>query len=782
MREPQSYTTDHSKVRHLSYLVAVLCILSPLMIGGAPSWALSICSIFSLYLLFILARSGLYLRSWGSVLFVGYWLSAFGAVISLVPLSPSTIKLLSDYTAQIWEQTSIVLQYEGITELTWRLSLTPVETIDWLCLQLTCLIVTYLTYHLHQQRWSILVAIALIGPFLVLLGFFHALFDFQKIYGLYQSLDRQYLKGFVTPIINHNTASSVLLMSAVCSFGVGLHYFQLRRVDDRHLKVWPWMTSVVISSIGVLSCGSRAGMCALLMGILLLYLRARKQLELQTSKWIWILGGFVLLIAMNLLEWRSLNNLFHRDITKQDLSYLLEDDAYPRFLVWEDCLTYLKHYGFWGTGRGSFGEVYMSLQSFSSRMWISSPESHPLQQVTEGGILGGIGGCLFPLWAWLVWWKRSLNQAHLSAFGIWIALAAVACHQLFDFGFEYAGLSIPIAALWGILWSYLPVIENRREQTLRIQSRTQRLLILSSIGLSSVLICSLHHQMTQANYRLRDAVRQTRLNTDLNHMKTFDYLSQHPASAHLALEVLLSRVKAWQRPLETELSDEQQSLLMKWLTLVKQRGPRLSTPYQVEGRLLASEGLFELAGLSYAQSINQAPWRFTELSKELIQFKSITPDLLIDKLQAPYLRVIKSEQGHLAMLQLIQLSSFWRSTLLDQGSIKRYGSKGVARIREEILATCSMPKFKQTPLCISLLREIQLSLKQWTPSEQSTLDQSLMLLDLLTVQSLLVGGHEKDTLYKERDDLSCALLQRHEHEKLVRRSQKWGIHPRCLKR
>jgi len=700
---------DQAKLRQLSGLLATLTLLSPLLIGGVPAWSLVICAALSLCGLGLVLLSGAYLRSLRLLMFSGSLLSVAGALISLIPLSTQTVKASGSGVMTIWAQLAELAAGEGAMSPSWTLSVTPVETLGWVALELCCLTVAYLALHLHRERRVSLIGLASVGPLLTILGLAHAGLGLDKIYGLYQSVDREALRGFYTPMINQNSAASLMLLSALSALGVGLH--QLSREEREGLGSrehrW-WLSAACVSSFGVALCSSRAALLALIIGLISLVWTARAQLKLRP---LYVgLGALALLLSLRAVEWGSLMSLMSWGAERGEGSFLSERHPYPRLLVWRDCLSYLQQHWLWGSGRGSFGEVYMSFQSFSARMWISHPESHPLQQLSEGGLLGFIGGVSLPLIAWWTWLRRSMGRAHLSALGLWVALGAVCAHQLADFGFERAGLSLPVAVAWGLLWSYLPARDEQRERLLRERSRARRAFMLITLGVGLASSIALYYASAREGLKLRDVALKERSSELKPDRVSVSALSLHPASAHIAQELLLQRARLWLSSSARPLSEEEAASLRRWLRFVKLRGPQQSVPFQVEGRLLRLEGLGELAGLSYRAALARAPWRFRELSDELLKGGLVRPDYVPSRSRAAFMRRVYEQLGSLAFVRLSLAREGWRRRLTGLESHQdQEGASSVAQQRAVILKACATQRarLEGSEGCLTLLSEMQ---------------------------------------------------------------------------
>ena len=671
-----------------------------------------------------------------SWLSAGYLVSTLGGLISLLPLTLEQLTHLSPQVGARWRELTGLIN----EPLEGSLTLTPIETWTWLTLELSCVVVAYVAAHTHRDRRPILSALALIGPLLTLLGALHEALGLEAVYGLYQSLDREALRGFVTPMINLNHAASLMSLSALVSLGLGLHTLKTTQKEGRQstLSARVWLGGALISALGVMISGSRAGSVALFFGVIVSVRRAIKRglshgLSDELSP-LWaalaVLSLAVLLLSTLLWGgWAQFSALM--TFSASDGSFLSDPNAYPRLSVWRDTIPYIKDHALWGSGHGSFGEVFTSYQQFATRMWASSPESHPLQQLTEGGFLGLIGGVALPLIGWRVWWRRSRGEAHEAAFGLWVGLGVVGAHQLVDFGFEYAGLSLPVAVAWGLLWSYLPIKEQPlKKRTLRFQPTK-----LALIALLLLLGVSVWRQQSSARWRLRSLSQELselagqqgqRAEDEMFESVLASALKRHPASAHLALYGALNRAdelfKSAQiqdpQGKEREALSALEQELSAWLKYSRARARYLSSLSQLEARRLRAQGFPELAALSYHRALQEAPWRFKELASELIETDAWSLELLTPSVRAPFVRLVRDQRGVEGMLEALHegLTSAPELMVNKNRALER---EAIA-LRRLALIYCGQRAYRAQDACRSLMGIFAQRLKQSLRSKKAT--------------------------------------------------------------
>ncbi|MBM4292459.1 MAG: hypothetical protein FJ138_14330, partial [Deltaproteobacteria bacterium] len=508
--------------------VGALCLLAPLAVGGAPAWSqatLSLLAAAAALQLSAAARSrgGARLASPGAMWLAGPLLSLAGALLSLAPLRWLRPHLSVEGAAALDALTD-PLDAAALGAPLWGgATLTPVETLSWAALQATFCLTAYLAYHLHPHRLRALQALALAGPALTLYGLTHEALDLRALYGAYASADRAALTGFVTPIINHNSAASLMLLSGLVALGLSA----TRRPA--------WALCAALSALGVWRCEARAavGVGVAALGALAC-LHPPAPLRALGARGARAAALLAAAAALALTAWWARASHLAIEATASWST----PSPYPRLQVWRDALSLAQERWALGVGRGAFGEAFTRHQRFSHRQWISHVESHPLEQLLEGGALGLLGGALLPAVAWLAWRARARGEAHAAATALWLGLGAVGAHQCFDFGLNQAGLALPVAVGWGALWSYIAPAPPPHKRPRRPPRALTAAALLSALTAALALAASPH--------QLRPTLRALAAlpDPDERAARAARALGHHPTSAHITQRAALGHAAA----------------------------------------------------------------------------------------------------------------------------------------------------------------------------------------------------------------------------------------------
>lgn len=737
---------DPSGVVARALTLGGLSLIAPLLLGGAPSWAqATLCALVALAAL-QLARArqrgkGARLSSPLTLWLAGPLISLTGALISLIPLRWLHPHLSPEGALTLNQLTDPLSAAKLNAPLWGGLSLTPAETLSWVCLQAAFCLTAYLAYHLHPHRLRALTGIALTGSALTLYGLLHDTLGLRALYGIYESTDREALRGFFTPIINPNSAASLMLLSALTA--LGLAYTQRRA----------WALCAALSLVGIWRCESRGALIAVSAALALLSYLHPPHLTALTERKARLLTLLGALTALTSAAWWA--GVTHT--AQEGARSWLTPTPYPRFIVWGDALPIAQERWLSGVGRGAFGEVFTRYQSFSHRQWISHIESHPLEQLIEGGALGLIGGALLPALAWITWRVRARGESHPTATALWIGVGAVGLHQCLDFGLNQAGLALPLAVAWGVMWSYLTAQSHQSQersssarsssarpsssQRAKRKRRATTALCLAAVALLALTALTLH----TSPLHLRPTLSALTATHDpaARAQSAREALGLHPMSAHITQEVALGYATAlglWEptphlhrephlesgahgkdssEPPQAEARAEAQAeALYLWTQATKRRAPRFITPHLIEARGYAQEGLSDLATLSYLHAINLAPWHLTQLIREAravsatpLDLTPLHPELITPTLEA--LRRAHNNQDALKSLTLLPITQRLATPALRGAQL-------------------SLARGQCDPLSISALRE--LARGALNPNEPCALTFDRALASLLSAR------------------------------------------------
>jgi hypothetical protein len=119
--------------------------------------------------------------------------------------------------------------------------------------------------------------------------------------------------------------------------------------------------------------------------------------------------------------------------------------ADTRFGVTRDATRMVRDHAVVGAGVGTFSLAFARYSERNARNRFAFVENEYLQVAIDSGVLGALAvlaGLLVGLrWAW-----RSMRESSPSARAAWVALAALALHNLVDFNFETGGVAVAVCA------------------------------------------------------------------------------------------------------------------------------------------------------------------------------------------------------------------------------------------------------------------------------------------------------------------------------------------------
>ena len=146
---------------------------------------------------------------------LGAWVTLAGALISLIPLSSDLLALISPLSEEAWRQTAHLISLDATNppQVKPSLSLSPSQTWRWCALQVSWILIAYLSAITRGARKPLLWGVMLSGPLLSFVGIGHWITDASIPYGVFEMRDRSALSAFFTPLINNNHAASVMMIS-----------------------------------------------------------------------------------------------------------------------------------------------------------------------------------------------------------------------------------------------------------------------------------------------------------------------------------------------------------------------------------------------------------------------------------------------------------------------------------------------------------------------------------------------------------------------------------------
>jgi hypothetical protein len=328
-----------------------------------------------------------------------------------------------------------------------------------------------------QLSWRTSAALAAaVGSVVALIGFGHAVFGLDAIYGRYspQDIDLSSMPSLITTFVNPNHQSSLLLLGLFCAGGLALdqHVQALgtrdpAKVDQHGDRMLAAMAAITVQLPALILSLSRGAIVTLLvLAPVALWLvwrrdpnrrpRRKRQRHLSPLRYIGLSGlGLLLLLVAQHGAWRELGTLSElwdpHSSTRAKLRAIAEAHALIPQSPWL------------GTGRGTFIDLFGPIDSAPTHVLQTHLESAPVVAIVEWGPAVGTALLLAGL-AWAVGaWRRDPTRRDAPARRIaCLGVIAVGLHNTLDFSLEFLGVTAPCIAVAGGLSSNVRGLWNAR--------------------------------------------------------------------------------------------------------------------------------------------------------------------------------------------------------------------------------------------------------------------------------------------------------------------------------
>jgi O-antigen ligase len=183
---------------------------------------------------------------------------------------------------------------------------------------------------------------------------------------------------------------------------------------------------------------SRGGIIGILCGILVFFGLVRSRGRLKKRADLFAMLGIVLLLMLVVASWSQIEMRFEQ---------LGEEQTLQRAWVWRDSLKIVKDFPFFGTGLGTFGDIYPKYQTHSSLILYDHAHNDYVEALTDlgaGGILlVAFSVVLYSSIVYRSWKGRDSTYIKIVGAGGMASLAAMAVHSFLDFN-----LHVPANALF----------------------------------------------------------------------------------------------------------------------------------------------------------------------------------------------------------------------------------------------------------------------------------------------------------------------------------------------
>ncbi len=264
----------------------------------------------------------------------------------------------------------------------------------------------------------------------------HGLVGATRVFGVYEP-QLGTSSAHVGPMLNPNTLVGYLNLGAFCGFG-----FMLSASDPLRRWLWGAGTAFIVSS-GILS-GSRGGVAALTLGVLVLAAYAlwlrRQPGNARRFRWYDWCGAGSALAAAGLFAILGARDSWF-DLTHGDLSKL-------QMSTW--VLPMLRDFPVFGIGRGAFETAFPFYKQVSDNIIYANPENIVAQWLSEWGLLAGGLGIASLLWL-LRPSRIGVGRQPLASAAA-IGVASLLVQNLLDFSLELFAPMLATVLILGACW------------------------------------------------------------------------------------------------------------------------------------------------------------------------------------------------------------------------------------------------------------------------------------------------------------------------------------------
>lgn len=385
-----------------------------LALGGLPVWALiGSGAALAIASWFLLDEADARVAPWATWTLLG--LSLY-SIVQAVPLPIGFVEVLSPTTAHIASRVGTLLE----TPSRWTpLSLDPSASLleAFKFASYTLLFILAFKAGAHGSKRNVFATVFGSGVLLTLISIIHAATSATKVYGLYRptfdATSRQ-----LGPLLNQNHLAGYLILAGFCGLG-------LPRSTDWSSRVFRLLGVTWLFSCVVLT-GSRAGVVALLLGLLLYaVLRPTRSHSRDKTTFLGLVVLAMLVIAFTSSA-RLWDELFGRDAEK--------------ILLFKDSVRIITDFPLTGIGRGAFASVSSAYHTIPDNVVFTHAENLPLQWVTEWGLPVSIAAAIALFIAFNP--RRLLRSKSTSNPAIVAGTSALLAQNFFDFSSEIPAVAV----------------------------------------------------------------------------------------------------------------------------------------------------------------------------------------------------------------------------------------------------------------------------------------------------------------------------------------------------
>jgi O-antigen ligase len=466
-------------LNHVIKLILIfLLIFTPIAFGSVELWAFSLMELGILLIIILAAIQKIYSFSVkginvpnvpnvhnGSnvpnvtIILLSLFLCL--VLLQMVPLASGIVKIISPQTYELRHQLLMANNRLLMTSLSFVPFATQIEFFKWLTLiaLFIYLLKSNLLGHQYRVTSQIIVVIMLVGIF----ESFYGMFEFFSGHRYILHLEDR-VSSVTGTFINRNYFAGYLLMVIPLSVG---YWFSREAFQRSQFMGWRNRLSsldgktiliafgIILMILGLLFSASRMGIASLLLSFSLIsFLFRESQRGQRFSKTAVLIFGLALLWA----AWIGLDAVISRFFS---ISEGFED----RWLIWGNTFQVFKDFMLFGSGLGTFTQVFPMYRSFHIRGLITHAENDLLQLVAETGLIGA--GLMLTIFLFLIFKAikgiRLLSHRDSGRYigiGGLIGVLALMFHSLVE-----RNIQVPAnALLYTFIWASIIKISTKMTQ------------------------------------------------------------------------------------------------------------------------------------------------------------------------------------------------------------------------------------------------------------------------------------------------------------------------------
>ena len=134
-----------------------------------------------------------------------------------------------------------------------------------------------------------------------------------------------------------------------------------------------------------------------------------------------------------------------------------EEQTLQRAWVWKDSLNIVKDFPLFGTGMGTFGDIYPSYQTHSSLVLYDRAHNDYVEALTDlgsaGFLLASLPILIFGKIVHRTWRERNKTYIKIMGAGGMASLAAMAVHSIMDFNLHVPANALLLTIIAGITYA-----------------------------------------------------------------------------------------------------------------------------------------------------------------------------------------------------------------------------------------------------------------------------------------------------------------------------------------